>query len=73
VPEAEVVQNRQFIYTAIYFADVFFFIFLMVDIWDPVAQNQIFTKISGLVDGFKGSFTSLSCFDFSRVVATATN
>jgi len=48
----------------------------MVDIWAPVAQNLmdlIFIKISGLVDGCKGLFTTLSFFDFSRDVAMATD
>jgi len=36
-------------------------------------NGPILTKISGLVDGCKGLFTSLSFFDFSRDVAMATN
>jgi len=68
---------------AIYFANVFslFLFFLMVDFLDPVAprpgssepDGPIFTKILGLIDRCKGLFTSLSFFDFSRDVATATN
>jgi len=44
----------------------------MVDILDPVAQNVMdrsSPKISGLVDGCKGLYTTLSFFDFSRDVA----
>jgi len=36
-------------------------------------NGPIFTKISGLLDGCKGLFTSLSFFDLSRDVAMATN
>jgi len=48
----------------------------MVDFLDSVAQNlmdQVFTNISGLVDGCKDLFTALSFFDFSRDVAMAPN
>jgi len=55
----------------------FLYLFLMTDILTPVSQSNvngpIFTKISGLVDGCKDLFTSLSFFDFSRNVAMATN
>jgi len=37
------------------------------------ANGAIFTKISGLVDGYKGLITSLGFFDFSRYVAMATS
>jgi len=53
----------------------FFFIFngRLSDTCILEANGLIFTKISGLVDGCKCLFTSLSFFDFSRDVATATN
>jgi len=53
----------------------FFLYFLMVDFLAPCSSDTyraIFTKISGLVDGYKGLLTSLSFFDFSRDVAMAT-
>jgi len=60
--------------TAIYFANVFslLFNFFSGRLRSPAgseANGLIFTKISGLVDRYKG----LSFFDFSKDVSMATN
>jgi len=59
---------------AIYFANVLFFNGRLSRPGSSEPDRPpIFTKISGLVDGCKGLFTSLSFFDFSGNVAIATD
>jgi len=59
---------------AIYFANVFSLFFGRHSRPNSSESNEpIFTKISGLIDRSKGSFTSFSFFDFSRDVAMGTN
>jgi len=63
------------LYASICHAFLVFNIFngLLSHICFSEANRPIFTKISGLVDGCKGLFSSFRFFDFSRVVSMATN
>ena len=59
LPEAEVVQNRQFIATNLERA-MYFAYGRLSNRWFSEANGPTLTKISELVDGSKGLFTSLS-------------
>ena len=60
--------------TGLYFYQCFFLYFLSGQLSNTCIQEAngpIFTWISGLLDGCKGLFTSLSFFDFSKDVVMA--